>query len=160
MKKTAFVFFKILLCVTLVGQQPDVPPDLSSVQLLSAKELLVLQSTQVYLEAHLSVDFMPTVPSTGGRPQAVIFIKTKNKSPIPTSIKADAIWILSKEKAWKAWLPKTSPTPRYDTPDVIDRVVSGHTFAPGTQVDVIVMVKHFEKPYFLKVTNVAVRATY
>jgi hypothetical protein len=157
--KSIFLFALSLVANLLAGQSHDWPPALTAREIKSARESLILANRQLQLEAYLSVDYMPTTPSTGPRPRAVIYIRTVNKTDIPSSVTADAIWIEGGGITWSAWLPEASPHPAYDTPDKIHRVMEGHPFPPNSSVDVFARLTHSDKTYFLKVADVIVRRT-
>ena len=161
MTKYLLLFILFAFIQSLYGQRGQVPPDLSDSQLRSASETVTITGKELFLVAKIWVDYMPTIPPSGPSSHTVIILKTKDNSPIPTILTADAIWIISKDKTWKSWLPKESPYPAYDKPEEIKRMVSGHTWPPGTNVEVIVRIKdHKGKEYFLKTLNQLVEKTY
>lgn len=157
--KSIFNLALMLAASCLSGQSHDGPPALTAKEIRSARESLILANRQLKLEAYLTVDYMPTDPPTGPRPQVLVYIRTVNTTGIPASVTADAIWIDGDGKTWSAWLPDASPHPAYDTPDKIHRVMQGHPFAPKSSVDVIARLPLHDKTYFLKASDVIVRRT-
>jgi hypothetical protein len=143
---------------SMLGQTNAVPA-LTEKQIKFARESVLISNRQLKLDAYLSVDDKPADPATGPRSTAVVYIKSVNKTAIPASTVADAIWVMGEDKTWSAWLPETSSLPAYVTSDKIDRMVSGHPFSPKEVVDVIVRLTYDDKAYFLKAKEVVVSRT-
>ena len=89
-------------------------------------------------QASLVRDFMPST-APGGPPLTVaIRIQTADSSSIPTGVAADSAWMYNGSAVWRTAVLEEQPRSSSYF-DVIAR--GGPTWAPGTEVDVLVRLR-------------------
>ena len=89
-------------------------------------------------QASLGRDFMPSTLPGGPPLTAAIRIQTSDNSPVPTSVTADSAWVYHGRDVWRTAVAEEQPRGASYF-DVIAR--GGPTWAPGTEVDVVVRLQ-------------------
>jgi hypothetical protein len=82
-------------------------------------------------------DFMPISPPDGKPLIAVAYITATDTARFPSTVSADAIWIINGQQVWASWLA-LEPFPPVQ-PNRIERVArNGPKWGPNIYVDVVV----------------------
>jgi hypothetical protein len=100
-KKSTIPLTFTLLLLLLIGCKdhgvepiPDIPID----ELLQTPTTINVAGKLLFLKTFLSVDLMPSVGAEHRPLYGTVYIITTDSSQIPSSISADAVWIVYKEK--------------------------------------------------------------
>lgn len=119
----------------------EVPPDIPIAQLLQAPDTISADGKRLYLTTFMWRDFMPISPPDGKPLIAIAYVTTADTTQIPTSISADAIWIVYDAQAWRSFFTGEMITPDLQRPYRIVRIArDGPKWGPNIYVDVIVRV--------------------
>jgi len=116
-----------------------VPPNIPIAELQNAFDTISVEGRLLYLSTNIWRDFMPFSPPDGKPLVAIAFISATDTALFPSTVFADAIWIIYGQEVWSAWLaPEPYPPLR---PNRIERVArNGPKWGPHVYVDVIVRV--------------------
>ena len=142
--------------------EENLPPVIPAEKLLSAPETISVENIRLYLNTHMSMDFMPTYPNMGPRSYTTLLIQSTDPAPLPATISVDAVWVVRKGKVWSSWLPEGERDPPDQKPNVIyKRIKKGPGGEEKELMDVIVRVIDGKgNAHLLKARNQSVRYTY
>jgi len=105
-----------------------------------APRLISLDGATLRLEASLWRDFQPISPPDGKPLIAGLRITTVDGAPIPSTLRADSVWIYNEAAVWAASVreeqPRSAGAPFFE---VVAR--NGPKWGPGIEVDVVVQVR-------------------
>ena len=105
--------------------------------LRTAPEVASLDGAAVRLEAFAWRDFQPISPSDGKPLIVVVRIKRVDGKVVPSTLKADALWVVNGELAWAASVREEQP--RGSDSSFFEAVArNGPRWGPGVAVDVVV----------------------
>jgi hypothetical protein len=149
----------ILLLLLLIGCKdhgieptPDIPID----ELLQTPTTINVAEKSLFLKTFLGIDLMP---GPERRPlYGAVYIITTDSSQIPSSISADAVWIVYKEKGQvlKSLLNDVNePQPPYQ---IAKWFKTDPILAPA--VDVVVRVRSNSKTYLLRAPDQRIYVVY
>jgi hypothetical protein len=110
-------------------------------ELRSAPEQLEFAGRQLKLEAYLYRDFMPSVGAS--RPSLLIGsikLKTVDDQALPKGVQVEAVWVIN---GYQSWTPAVKEVRKGKEDSASWEIVvrDGPPWAPGIQVDVIVLLK-------------------
>ena len=149
----------VALCVTLLGceRTPVSPSDPSDLR--SAPTAIVVGGKTLALRASLSRDFMPISPPDGKPLIAAIRIHATDGSDVPSSIRANSVWVVFNDAVWTA----TATEERFGTDiapfyEVVVR--DGPKWGPGVNVDVVVRVTEGSRSWLLRAPDQQIIGTY
>jgi hypothetical protein len=139
-----------LAALLLAGCGSDLTrPRLSPFELVTPQELarvraatdsVAAEGATLRLATFLWRDFMPVAPPDGDSLRARLHITTADSSPFPSTLRADAAWILNGDDVWATWVQETRPrVPDYPALDV--GADGGPKWGPGIEVDVVVRLR-------------------
>ena len=133
--------FAILLSLGCTDLGQEVPPDIPVERLQTAPDTVVVEGRTLVLTTYMWRDFMPISPP-GGKPLIVIaYITAVDSTPLPSTISADAIWILTDSLVWKGGFTAEPTPPGESRPNCLRRVArDGPLWGPYVSVDVVVRV--------------------
>lgn len=119
------------------------PPDIAIEELLSAPDTIFVEGRKLFLFTSLWRDFQPISPPDGRPLIAIIYIESTDSTQLPTSISADAIYIVYRWTVWKSWFSEEPIASDLKKPNRIVRIArNGPKWGPGVFVDVIVLVSY------------------
>ena len=150
----ACTFVILCGCRTVPTAPEPVPADL-----MSAPTSLALAGRVLTLETGLFRDFMPLAPPDG-RPLIALFrVKTDDGSPVPATLRADAVWVIHDGLIWsgvpREERPLAETLPAYE---VVAR--EGPKWGPGVTVDTVVRLRDANgRSFLLRATNQLIRRT-
>jgi len=149
----------ILLLLLLIGCKEhgiEPIPDISIDELLQTPTTINVAGKSLFLKTFLGIDLMP---GPERRPlYGAVYIITTDSSQIPSSISADAVWIVYKEKGQvlKSLLNDVNePQPPYQ---IAKWFKTDPIFAPA--VDVVVRVRSNVKTYLLRAPDQRIYLVY
>ena len=118
-----------------------VPPDISIDELLAVPDTVMVQSTTLTLSTAIWRDFMPFSPPDGKPLIATAYVDAIDTVTFPSSIRADAIWIVYAGEVWKSFFTSEIPPPNPLTPNRLERIArNGPKWGPDVYVDVVVRI--------------------
>ena len=119
---------------------PTAPVSLSVPKLRAAPTVVTLAGKPLVLEASLWRDFMPISPPDGQPLVAVLQIKAADGSAVPSSVRADAAWVVFGDEVWAT--PVAEEQARDETAPFYEVVArDGPKWGPGVTVEVIVQLR-------------------
>lgn len=126
-----------LTCADIGDVLPPVPPDIPIRELLAAEDTVTVDGRSLTLSTYMWRDFMPISPPDGKPLIGIAYIDGIDSASLPSTIKADAIWIVYDGQVWKSFFSNESSNPQ--KPNRLEKVVrNGPKWGPGVYVDVIV----------------------
>ena len=141
-------------CVTGPTAPEPLPADLAS-----APTSLALGGKVLTLDKGLWRDFQPAAPPDG-RPLIALFrVKTDDGSPVPATLRADAVWVIHDGLIWsgvpREERPRAETLPAYE---VVAR--EGPKWGPGVTVDTVVRLRDAnDRAFLLRATNQLIHRT-
>lgn len=152
-----FVFLIISSRTYCQASDPGVP-DLSVERLLTAPLTVTIEGKQLQLEPRMTIDYMPIYPPKPKTVRTNCYLTTVDRSELPPSIEADALWIVYKRvqtlrdpndkyatktdtttRIWKSWLKEDSGyNYKYKK---LYRASEGNFLGVGGTADLIVRIK-------------------
>ena len=130
----------------------SVPPEISISELLAAPDTITVEGRRLTLSTYMWRDFMPISPPDGQPLLAILYITAADTAQLPSSISADAVWIVHNQEVWKSWLandPSQQPRNR-----IAKMARDGPKWEPGIYVPVIVRVVNGQgKTFLLRADN-------
>src|SRR5688572_14698013 len=97
--KTSLLYILLFPFIAIYSQSySSDPPDLSVEKLLSSPLQITVNGRILSLEASMSIDFMPSIPSGSKAVRTHCWLSTIVGSELPPSLNADAIWIVYKKQ--------------------------------------------------------------
>jgi hypothetical protein len=118
-----------------------VPPEIPIAQLLASPDTIVVEGRRLYLETFMWRDFQPISPPEGKPLIAIIYVTATDAAQLPSSISADAVWIVYQNQVWKSWFTNEPVASTELKPYRIVRIArEGPQWGPRITVDVIVRV--------------------
>ena len=154
------LLFVLLISSGLIYCQTSDPgvPDLSVERLLAAPLSITIEGKQLQLEPGMTIDYMPKIPPKPKTVRTNCYLTTVDKSELPPSVEADAIWIVYKRGEifqhpnsikpirtdtstliWKSWLKEdTGYNYKYKK---LYRASEGNFLSVGGTADLIVRIK-------------------
>lgn len=134
----------LLIALKLAGCSDNgvsVPPDIPIGELLAAPDTILVEGKTLYLSTYLWRDFMPISPPDGHPLIAIIYVTATDTAQLPSSISADAVWIVYEQQVWKSWFTNEPIPPDQQRPNRIVKLArDGPKWGPGIYVSVIVRV--------------------
>ena len=139
---------------------PTGPDSLLDSNLTSAPTSTVLAGHTLTLRASLWRDFQPITPPDGKPLVAVLQVTTDDGSPVPSSIRAEFVWIIYGTEVWTS-VPQEERA-RAETAPLYEVVArDGPKWGPDVTVDVVVRLRDGNGPRsLLRATNQPVQATF
>jgi hypothetical protein len=125
--------------LTLAGCDSDAVGPLPPSELRAAPLSVTLAGKVLVLEAYAWRNFEPVIPEGGPPLDAALRITTADASPVPTTIRADAAWLLFGDEVWATEVAEQHnrfPGAAYF--EVVAR--NGPHWPTGASVDVVVRV--------------------
>ena len=143
----------VFFCCT--DQGTPVPPDIPIAQLMAAPDSLLLQGRVFKLSTSLWRDFMPSTTPDGAPLIALIYIEATDSASFPSSITADAVWIVYSGQVWKSFFTNKARVPNPLKPNRYEKVArGGPQWGPSVYVDVIVRIFDGRgNTYFLRASH-------
>ena len=139
-----------LVTLLLAGCGSDLTrPDLSPSGLVAPAELarvraatdsVTTEGALLRLSTYLWRDFMPAALPDGDPLRVRLRITTANSSAFPSTLRADAAWILNGRDVWATWVQETRQRPP-DYPALEVGADGGPKWGPGIEVDVVVRLR-------------------
>lgn len=174
--KACLMLFLLFISGSVHSQTPaNELPDLSIERLLAVPLSITVDGKKLFLDGSMSIDFMPSIPPGPRTVRTHCFLSTVDKSELPPSIKADAIWIVYKNEVNSIGPYKLKPT-RLDTTTKIwkspltedtgynykykklYRASEGNFLGVGGNADLIVRVKDSKgNKWFVRTRAVVIR---
>lgn len=137
------IFISLLFAVSLIGcsQNPvSAPPNIPISQLLASPNTIVVDGAYLHLTTSMWRSFQPISPPDGTPLTAICYVEGTDTTRVPSTISADAVWIINDGQVWKSWFTDELPP----TEEVPNRIVkyarNGPKWGPQINVDVIVRV--------------------
>jgi len=130
--------FAVSIALAACGEKNPVSP-LRSAELRRAPLSITVDGVDVVLTSYLWRDFQPTSPPDGKGLAVSVHVGITDGSPIPSTITADAVWVVYGGQVWAASLEEVSlasPMPSYYEAVARD----GPKWGPAVAVDVIARV--------------------
>jgi hypothetical protein len=126
-----------LSCADIGDVLPPKPPDIPIHELLAAEDTITVDGRSLTLSTYMWRDFMPISPPDGKPLIGIAYIDGIDTASLPSTITADAIWIVHDGQVWKGFFTNETSTPQ--KPNRLEKVVrNGPKWGPGVYVDVIV----------------------
>ena len=109
-------------------------------ELRNAPEIASLDGVAVRLETFAWRNFQPISPPDGKPLIVVVRIKSMDGTVIPSTLKADSLWVVNGEIAWAASVREEQPRgPDWSFFEAVAR--DGPKWGPGVTVDVVVRLR-------------------
>jgi len=143
MSKYIFVTFTVvfLSCADSGVSVPPVPPDIPVDELLAAQDTITVEGRTLILSTYIWRDFMPISPPDGKPLIALAYVDGIDTTRLPSSIKADAIWIVYVGQVWKSYFTDETRPPNPLKPNRLERIArNGPKWGPDVYVDVVVSI--------------------
>jgi hypothetical protein len=134
----------LLMLLVVVGCEDNgvsIPQDIPVAQLQASPDTIIVEGRLLCLSTYMWRDFQP-ISSPDGKPLiAIIYVTATDTARLPSSISADAVWIVHNDQVWKSWLSDESIPPSELKPNRIVKIArEGPKWGPHVYVDVIVRV--------------------
>jgi len=151
----------VIVCAWLLagckdGIAPVIEP--APPQVLNAPAEVVVGGVTVRLETYLWRDFEPFSPADGKPLIAVLRIKSRDGTAIPSTLSVDSVWVVNGETAWVA--KATQEYPPADSSYIEFVARDGPKWGPGVTVDVVLRLRESTgDPLFLRATAQPIHRT-
>lgn len=157
--KRYFPLVVFLLPLIYCSNPVTFPQDIPISELLSAPEIISVETQTIKLEASVYLNLQPMVPKT---PMiAFVYIETVDSTNISSNINAKSIYIVHENNVWKS--PFTSeerPEEEMRPYRIIEVARDGPHWEPEIYVDVIVRLEINNQSYLLRASNQLIGAAY
>ncbi len=138
------ICMSLVVAMSLIGcsQNPvSAPPDISINQLLASPDTISVDGTQLYLATYMWRSFQPICPPDGTPLIAICYVTGTDTTQLPSTISADAVWIVYDNQVWKSWFTNEPPPSDELRPNrIVKYARDGPKWGPQINVDVIVRV--------------------
>jgi hypothetical protein len=134
-------FSSVALAGLLVGcRSPTGPEPLPTPTLRAAPTVVTIAGKPLVLETFLWRDFMPISPPDGRPLIAVLRVKAADGTTVPSSVRADAVWVVFGSEVWAARTAEERS--RDETAPFYEAIArNGPKWGPGVTVDVVVRLR-------------------
>jgi hypothetical protein len=127
----------LLSCADIGEVLPPAAPDIPIHELLAAEDTITVDGKSLTLSTYMWRDFMPISPPDGKPLIGIAYIDGIDTASLPSTIRADAIWIVYDGQVWRSLFNDETSNPA--KPNRLERVFrNGPKWGPGVYLDVIV----------------------
>ena len=154
MKKLKYVFLLALILIMGCSNADRIYyPSLDGIP-----HIVIINSNELVMEAHLNRDFMPASPPDGHPLNAAIYISDTNSLPISDSVRVDSLWVINGRQVWPTTLEE------YRREDNGSIIIAGNQtgpkWEPDSRTNVIVKVIAIDSSYYFKAEDVVITSSY